>query len=218
MCQQTVEKESLKAGQYEKIIFVEFIEYACRLLYTKFKTISDANLIEHQGEKPEAEQLAVAAKQKSSTNNSARQRAAPKDDQHKKEAHEKHIYAFKEWCCTILDPYFEQYGLEFIDPDEDVALSDSQESTFVYDLPEGYDSGDPNNPSEISFMSSGNSSLSDEENDIVDDNQMPKVEEMSNIARMSIGTLGSKIQKMSNHPSKNSLELEPQKQRAMIRV
>ena len=42
-------------------------------------------------------------------------------------------------------------------------MSDSQESEFIYDLPEGYDSGDENNPEFISVLSSGNSSEEDDE-------------------------------------------------------
>ena len=58
----------------------------------------------------------------------------------------------------MLDIFFEQHGLEFMDPDEDVVLSDSQESDFVYDLPSGYNSQDEDNPEAISVLSSGNSS------------------------------------------------------------
>lgn len=58
----------------------------------------------------------------------------------------------------MLDTFFEQHGLEFMDPDEDVVLSDSQESEFVYDLPSGYNSQDEDNPEAISVLSSGNSS------------------------------------------------------------
>ena len=45
-----------------------------------------------------------------------------------------------------------------MDPDEDVVLSDSQESEFIYDLPSGYNSQDEDNPEAISVLSSGNSS------------------------------------------------------------
>ena len=44
-----------------------------------------------------------------------------------------------------------------------MVLSDSQESEFVYDLPDGYNSQDENNPDYISMMSSGNSSNGDDD-------------------------------------------------------
>ena len=89
--------------------------------------------------------------------------AQPKSEEQRKQAHEKHLLAFKEFCCRTLDPYFESQGFEFVDPDEDVVLSDSQESEFVYDLPDGYNSQDENNPDYISMMSSGNSSNGDDD-------------------------------------------------------
>ena len=58
-----------------------------------------------------------------------------------KDAHERHLYAFKDFIVKVLDPFFETQGLEFVDPDEDVVISDeSAESNFVYDLPSGYNS------------------------------------------------------------------------------
>ena len=106
-----------------------------------------------------------------------------------KAAHEKHIWAFKEYCISKLDTFFEQHGLEFADPDEDVALSDSQESEFVYDLPEGYDSGDEGNPEFISVISSGNSSEGSELRDGIGSISMLNIDslqgEISNAGRHS---------------------------------
>jgi len=44
-----------------------------------------------------------------------------------------------------------------------VILSDSIESDFEYDLPEGYDSQDLDNPELIPVLTSGSEQLSDEE-------------------------------------------------------
>ena len=96
----------------------------------------------------------------------------PKDEASKKAEHEKHLLAFKEFCCQKLDLFFyaTNLGLTFIDPDADVIeLSDSAESAYEYDLPSGYDSKDENNPDFISLISSGYSSDSSEEKDAFQD-------------------------------------------------
>lgn len=45
MSQSTVDNETKKAGMYERIIFIEFIEYLCRILYTTFKSEQESNLM-----------------------------------------------------------------------------------------------------------------------------------------------------------------------------
>ena len=45
MCQSTVDNETKKAGLYERIIFIEFIEYICRILYMSFKSDQESNLL-----------------------------------------------------------------------------------------------------------------------------------------------------------------------------
>ena len=176
MCQMTIENETKKAGQYSKIIFVEFIEFLCRILYTKFKSDLESNLLP----RGEGEVAASLIEQKlhdpsgsgpSSTMNSnlnsqrvGKPAILPANEEQRKQAHERHLYAFKEFCCRMLEPYFESRGLEFIDPDEDAVLSDSQESDFVYDLPSGYNSQDENNPEYITVLTSGNTSEAEADN------------------------------------------------------
>ena len=45
--------ETKKSGQYDKIVFLEFVEFLCRILYTKFKATQE--VLEHaihiEGEK-----------------------------------------------------------------------------------------------------------------------------------------------------------------------
>ena len=33
--------ETKKSGQYDKIVFLEFVEFLCRILYTKFKAVKE---------------------------------------------------------------------------------------------------------------------------------------------------------------------------------
>ena len=144
------------------------MEFVCRLLHTKY-------LLEAPRKEAGAATLGIASLEKeskvttamhSSRNsgaNSRRGAQVSQSDQEKKLAHEKHLHAFKEFCCTKLDPFFELNGVAFVDPDEDVVLSDSAESEFEYDLPSGYDSNDENNSEFISVMSSGNESSDQQE-------------------------------------------------------
>lgn len=43
MCQQTIEAETKKIGQYNRINFLEFVEFVCRILYIKFKIDLESN-------------------------------------------------------------------------------------------------------------------------------------------------------------------------------
>jgi len=76
------------------------------------------------------------------------------DEEEKAELHNKLLYAYKEFICKTLDPLFDSYALEFVDPDEDVILAESEESEYEYDLPEGYDSQNSDNPEFIPVMRS----------------------------------------------------------------
>ena len=46
------------------------------------------------------------------------------DEEEKAELHNKLLYAYKEFICKTLDPLFDSYALEFVDPDEDVILAE----------------------------------------------------------------------------------------------
>ena len=96
------------------------------------------------------------------------------DEEEKQQMHNKLLYAFKEFICKTLDPFFDSQGLEFIDPDEDVILSSSDESDFEYNLPSGYNSQDSDNPEYIPVMGSGSESSSS------DGAEMPNFDELSN--------------------------------------
>lgn len=159
MCQQTVTEETKKTGQYSKIIFIEFVEFLCRILYIKFKISLESNLLDssitHAANdkthiKPDSLSLPAShlySANSSQMNTERKGVLQPKDEEQRREAHQKHLYTFKEYCCSILIPFFDTQGLDFIDPDVDPILSESNESDFVYDLPSGYNSGDSNNPS-----------------------------------------------------------------------
>ena len=94
----------------------------------------------------------------------------------------------------MLDTFFEQHGLEFMDPDEDVVLSDSQESEFVYDLPSGYNSQDEDNPEVISVISSGNSSEQIDEEPKIDLGNYRDMD-TSQISMLNLDSLQGQISK-----------------------
>ena len=83
------------------------------------------------------------------------------DAEEKKEHHSKLLYAYKEFVCQTLDPFFDSHQLEFVDPDEDIALPESEESDWEYNGDEGYDSNDEDNPEFLEVISSGDGDSSD---------------------------------------------------------
>ena len=111
MSKQTVDEESKKLTVYDRLIFVEFIEFLCRILYSKFSADLDANLLKDQNLNGQALDLTEALEVPSSHLNSqattSRKISKPQDEEQKKAAHDKHIWAYKEFCCSHLDTFFE---------------------------------------------------------------------------------------------------------------
>lgn len=202
MCQSTIENETKRIGQYSKITFIEFIEFLCRILYAKFSMDLDANMLgsgyrslSKESARGEAEvmnrmasgginsaMMSSVASGLGSAQSTTRRRIE-QDEEELKERHNRHLYAYKEFICNTMDPFFDSHMLEFIDPDEDVILSDSVESEFEYDLPSGYDSQNSDNPEFIPVLTSGSENFSDDDWGIEDDNAknpMLDFEEISN--------------------------------------
>ena len=188
MCQSTIENETKRIGQYSKITFIEFIEFLCRILYAKFTMDLESNLLGasyksfkadsargDMTERPMADMARMTSGLMSSVGSglgsaqSTHRRRIEQDEEEKKEQHNRHLYAYKEFICKTMDPFFDTHMLEFIDPDEDVILSDSVESEFEYDLPSGYDSQNSDNPEFIPVLTSGSENLSDDDWGIEDD-------------------------------------------------
>ena len=155
----TVENETKKSGLYDKLIFSEYVEFLCRILHHKFVTDTDSNLL--KSDKDLNEKMEISATLGSGLNSARMRGLEAKSEDQKKAVLEKHLVAFKEYCCRTLDPFFEGHGLELVDPDEDPILADSEVSEYEDDLEEGYNSQAEDNPKAISVMSSGNSSESE---------------------------------------------------------
>ena len=85
------------------------------------------------------------------------------DDEEKEQAHGKLLYAYKEFICKTLKPFFDSLDHEFIDPDDDNALPDSEESEYDYPYSDGYSSQDSNTPEFVRGMGSGSESISSDE-------------------------------------------------------
>ena len=50
-----------------------------------------------------------------------------------------HLNIFKGFMCRRLEDFFESKGENFVDPDEEREVDESELSDFVYDLGEGFD-------------------------------------------------------------------------------
>ena len=46
--------------------------------------------------------------------------------------------------CKRLEDFFESKGENFVDPDEEREIDESELSDFIYDLPDGFDSDEAN--------------------------------------------------------------------------
>ena len=46
--------------------------------------------------------------------------------------------------CRRLEDFFDSRGENFVDPDEEREIDESELSEFIYDLPEGFDSDEAN--------------------------------------------------------------------------
>ena len=128
MSKQTIIEEINKEADYHRLTFIEFLEFTVRLLYTRFVYEQEQSKIPEAKEEKEGEPNVKIF-------DNPMKRHELTDEQ----SRNVHLNIFKEFMCRRLEDFFESKGENFIDPDEEREVDESELSDFVYDLGEGFD-------------------------------------------------------------------------------